>query len=139
LKPLLELLRVGYVLLGAFLVGCALVILGLALYLWLVKPQRLAARFFPETQLTVIIDPQPAQVPLDETNVTIIEPPATAYVTGAATNAAIWVHGKAFKSGREAAWFLVKSAWPLWLLSAVTLICGLFLRRYGSARKTKSD
>ena len=125
----------GFVLLGILLLGCVFVVLGIAAYLWLAEPQRLAVRYIPETQTIVILDPQPLQVSLAETNLMIIDPPTAAYLSGAATNAAIWVDGKAFKSGGRAGWEVIKSARRLWLLSAGTLICSLLLRRFGSARK----
>ena len=133
-----------------FLLGCLLVILGIAIYFWLEEPRRVAADRTTYTQVSLaetnvvlitytIIAPQPLQVSLAETNVALIDPPSEAYLSGAATNAAIWGNGKAFKSGGRAAWELVRGAWRLWLLGAGTLTCGLLLRRYGSALKTRSE
>ena len=129
---------------GFFLLGCLLVILGIAIYFWLEEPRRLACveeprRLAIERTTYKIVAPQPLQVSLTETNVVIMKPPLEAYLSGAATNAAIWINGKTFKSGGRAAWELVRGAWRLWLLGAGTLICGLLLRRYGSALKTRSE
>ena len=153
------LLEMAFVVAGFFLLGCLLVILGIAIYLWLEEPGRMAAdraTYYtiiapepPQISLAktnvvllvtdTIIAPQPLQVSLAETNVALIDPPSEAYLSGAATNAAIWGNGKAFKSGGRAAWELVRGAWRLWLLGAGTLTCGLLLRRYGSALKTRSE
>ena len=135
LKVLLELLHTGFVLVGLFLLGCVLLVLGIGVYLWMEEPERLAM-VRPTYQ---IINPQPLQVSPAETNVWMPELPVGAYINGVPTNAAIWANGKAFKSGGRAAWELVRGAWRLWLLGAGTLICGLLLRRYGSALKTRSE
>lgn len=125
----------GFVLLGVLLLGCVPVVLGITAYLWLAEPQRLAVRYIAETETIVILDPQPLQISLAETNLMIINPPTAAYLSGAATNAAVWVDGKAYKSGGRVGWEVVKRARWLWLLSTGTLICGPLLRRYRSARK----
>jgi len=141
LSVLLALLRMAFVVAGFFLLGCLLVILGIAVYFWLEEPRRLAIHRTVEVSLTEtnvalkIIAPQPLQVSLSETNVVIMKPPLEAYLSGAAANAAIWVNGKAFQSGARAAWEMVRDAWRLWLLGAGTLICGLLLIRYDSALK----
>jgi hypothetical protein len=126
---------------GLFLMVSLLVILGIATHLWLEEPKRLA--YVRQVSLTetnlALIEPQPLQVSSVEANVVLIKPPIEANLSGAATNAAIWVDGKAFHSGGPAAWESVRSAWRLWLLSAAALICHLLLGRYGSAVKTRSE
>jgi hypothetical protein len=130
----LELLQMAFAIAGFFLLGCLLVIWGIAMYFCLEEPRRLAI----DRTTYKIIAPQPLQVSLAQTNVVMLKPPLEAYFSGAATNAAIWINGKAFKSAGRGAWELVMGAWRLWLLGAGTLICGLLLRRYGSALKTRS-
>lgn len=176
LRVLLESLQMAFVVAGFFLLGCLLVILGIAIYFCLEEPRRMAADRTTYTQLSLaeakvvliihtIIAPQPLQVSLAETNVMLIDPPLAAslsggatnaaiwvktnvvlidppleaYLNGAASNAAIWANGKAFKSGRRAAWELARGAWRVWLLGAGTLTCGLLLRRYGSAQKPRYE
>jgi hypothetical protein len=141
LKKLLDLLWIGLGLVGFFLACELLLILGTAMYLWLCSPARLAVRCeWPPTEETPtgkmiireVITPQPLRVTPDETDVRIIDPRdprLEAYLNGAATNAAIWANGKAFKSSGPAAWEIVTSAWRLWLLSPVALICWSLLRR----------
>jgi hypothetical protein len=141
LRVLIELLQMAIVVAGLFLMVSLLVILGIATHLWLEEPKRLA--YVRQVSLTetnlVLIEPQPLQVSSVEANVVLIKPPIEANLSGAATNAAIWVDGKAFHSGGPAAWESVRSAWRLWLLSAGALICHLLLGRYGSAVKTRSE
>jgi hypothetical protein len=139
LNPLPDLLHLGFILLGSFLLGCALFEMGLGIYLWLEAPKRLATQRIPGTQSLVIINPQPSQVSLNDTNIMIVEPPTAAYISGAATNAAIWVRGKAFKSGTQAAWELVRGSRWLWFLGAGTVICGRLLKRYSRTLKIRSE
>lgn len=141
LRVLPEFLQMAIVIAGLFLIVSLLVILGIATYLWLEEPKRLAYErqvSLTETNL-VLIEPQPLQVSPVDANVVLIKPPIEANRSGAATNAAIWVDGKAFHSGGSAAWESVRSAWRLWLLSAGALICYLLLGRYGSVLKTRSE
>jgi hypothetical protein len=105
-------------------------VLVIGIYLTLTRPKRLVVRRLPDRTSLTILSPQPLQMPLDDTNLLIIEPPLNAYISGAATNAAIWVNGKPFKSGGRAAWELIKRASPLWCTSLGILIClGLLNRR----------
>jgi hypothetical protein len=141
LRVWLELLQMAIVVAGLFLIVSLLVILGIATYVWLEEPKRLA--YVRQVSLTetnlVLIKPQPLQISPVEANVVLIKPPIEDNLSGAATNAAIWVDGKAFQSGGAAACESVRSAWRLWLLSAGALICYLLLSRYGSALKTRSE
>ncbi len=102
LRVLLELLQVAFAVAGFFPLVCLLVILGIAIYLWLEEPRRVAAYRATYTQVSLaetnvvlithtIIAPQPPQVSLAETNVMLINPPLQAHLSGGATNAAIWV------------------------------------------------
>ena len=122
---LLTLLQMGLLLVGAFLFGCLLVVLGMASYLWLEEPKRLAMDKTP----FAIIEPQPLEVSPAATNVVIMDPPDEAYINGAATNAAVWANGRPYKTGGRAAWELARTAWPLWLLGPGSIICGLLLKR----------
>jgi len=94
----------AFVVAGFFLIGCLLVILGIAIYFWLEEPRRMAADratytqvLLAETNVVLITDtiiaPQPLQVSLAETNVMLmrINPTLEAYLNGGATNATIWV------------------------------------------------
>lgn len=103
---------------------------GTGLYVWLAQPKRLVARYVPETRRFTILHPQPLRVPLNTTNVFIIDPPDTAYLNGIAANAAVWANGRSFNSAGQAAWILVSGAWPLCCVCVGTLFCwGLLIRR----------
>ena len=102
LRGLLELLRMAFVVAGFFLLGCLLLILGIAIYFWLEEPRRMAADRATFLQVSptntkvllithTIITPQPLQVSLAETNVMLRDPPLGAYLSGGDTNAEIWV------------------------------------------------
>jgi uncharacterized membrane protein YqaE (UPF0057 family) len=109
---------------GLFVIGCVLVLLGIAAYLSLRQPKRLAVvHRLPVSDMFVVLDPQPLQVSLAQTNISMIAPPLSVYLSGGATNAAVWVNGKPFKSGVRAAWELIKTGWPLWCISLGTLAC----------------
>ena len=102
---------------GFFLLGCLLVVLGIAIYFWLEEPRRVACLEEPR-QLAIdrttykIIVPQPLHVSLTETNVVMLTPPLEAQLSGAAAHAAIWINGKVFESGGRAAWELVRDETP---------------------------
>jgi glycogen synthase len=85
------------------------------------------------------IDPQPLEVSVLQMNVHIIEPKGAAYLSGAATNAAVWANGKSFRSSMRAAWEVVSTAWRLWLLGAGTFAYSwLLIRRKGNLDKRNS-
>jgi hypothetical protein len=136
LKPLLDVLRMGLVLVGVFPLALVLLVLGIGVYLWLEEPQRVAVQYSPGTKTVKMIDPQPLQVTPAQTNVLIIELPVAADASGAA---AIWVNGKPFQSGGRAAWELVRSAWPLWFACAGLWTCCHLLKRYGCGLNVKSE
>jgi hypothetical protein len=126
------LLKFCVLLIGPFFLGCALALLGIAAYVWLAQPKRLAAEVLPnETNAAAILAPQPTHVSVTQTNVYIVVPPIAAYLNGTATNARVWAHGKAFESGMPAAWALFCRAWPLWGLSAAAVIYWFMRRRSG--------
>ena len=135
MKALLNIVRIGLAILGPLLVVDMLLVLGIAGFIWFCGPERLAMRVRTlvtpaETNLIMeVIVPQPERVTPADTNVLIINPTFDAYLNGAATNAAVWANGKAFKSGGPAAWEVVKNAWRLWLLGAGATFGGLLLRR----------
>jgi hypothetical protein len=64
LKAPLDLLRCGLALVGLFLAFEMLVILGIAGFIWLAKPARLAVRYWSKTQTVQIITRQPLEVAL---------------------------------------------------------------------------
>ena len=137
LKEVLNWLRIVFAIVGFFLAGCTLLVLGIGVYLWSEEPKRIAVQCSPGAQtVKMMIDPQPLQVTPAETNVVIIEPPIEAFASGAA---AIWVNGKAFKLGGRAAWELVRSAWPLWCACAGLWTCWHLMNRYGCGLKAKPE
>ncbi len=143
MKTLLDLLRIGLGLVGFFLACEVLLILGVAVFVWLCSPARLAVRYewTPSGEMITreVITPQPLRVTPAETNVRIIDPPLEAYLNGAATNAAIWANGKAFRSSGPAAWEIITSAWRLLWLGPVALICWSLLRRWRRTWEAKAE
>ena len=133
-------LQFGLLLMTPFLVFSTLLITGAALFLWVEAPQRLAGRFIIETNVMagasvsktnlVFLAPQPQRVTPSESNLHIVDPPFEMVISGAATNLAVWANGVAFSSGRQAAWHLFKTAWPLYLLTATSLL----VLKYGAKR-----
>jgi hypothetical protein len=123
-----SLLQMGLLLLGPFLLGAGGIVAGIAIYLLVMEPTRVAALRVPENKL-MLMNPQPLQVSPGQTNVIVIHPPADFFLGGQASNAAIWANGKSFNSGLSALGEMLRNSWRLWLLCAATMACGVFLKR----------
>lgn len=115
-------------LIAPFVLACLLLVVGLAIHLGLGGPKRLGAQVVSATSVAVM-HPQPERVSPADTNVLFIDPPMSAYRSGEAGQAAVWVQGLRFQSSAGAAWTLVRSAWPLWLLSAAGWFSLRLIRR----------
>ena len=111
-----DLVRMSALLLGPFLLGALVVVLGLALYLWLEEPKRLAMLRVGKSS-AVLLEQRPAVISPTQTDLVVLDPPNTAFFTGASTNAAIWANGKSFDSGGSAQWEFSRKSWPLWVTS----------------------
>ncbi len=144
----LDLAGMALLLSACFLVACLIIVVGISFYLWFEEPTRVVFRVsekesFGRTNIELRqISPQPLQVSTAESGVRMMDPFAIKgsnvtvkpsleeVLSGLATNGAVWVTGKPFKSGTRAAWELARNAWPLWLLGAGSLICTVCLYRH---------
>jgi hypothetical protein len=101
LKVLLEWMQIALAVAGFFLLGFLLLISGIAIYLWLGEPARLAAYRTVYTQVLpgkikvlrvthTMITPQPPQLSLGETSVRLKNPLPEAYLSGETTDGEFW-------------------------------------------------
>ena len=123
-----NILQMGVLLLGPFLLGSGLLVLFIGAYLWLDEPTRLASKRVSETRAEPIKQ-QPQRISPTETSLVILPPKPEAYLNGLAAQAALWVNGIAFKSSWSAFGEILVTAWPLWLLCAATLAGAAWLKR----------
>jgi hypothetical protein len=133
LRALRTILTIGLLLLGPFLIGAILLLLGIAGYVWVMEPKRVAVLIMrdkgTDTERVRLIQPQPLVVSATETNIRLFSSSVGEEMGFPVASAAVWVDGKSFKSGAPAARELVKGAWPFWLAGAVGVGALIFLRR----------